>query len=570
MIVQVSGTGGVEAVISDIMRDTEALDTQELSINPTIDGAATQRNAIEFLAAQYERLQFEATQPELMIYSPVVVGNSGPPKLVWRTEVANIGEPAVKELILVDAHTGEIAFHYSLISGAMRRVVTDYDPYTVYHDSHYWDPQPETDIEEVDFAAEYLKDTYDFYLQHHGRENWDDNPDTVLQAYVRFSGSPLPGWAPAMWLGGVIYVRAGSVTDDTIGHEFTHGVTDCECNLTGSGESGAIDESFSDMWGEWIDLENRKDRDGNDDDPDDKWYLWEDDESDPPPDDYRYMKDPPEFSWYPADKQREYVDPDRYNHPDFYDGDDDSGGIHHNCGVGNKLAYLLTDGSSEEDNGQFNGETITGLGMPNENELDASDLYYECQCYLLTSSAEYSDLAYALLLAASNLGFTAAEQEDVVRACRAVEIYSGNTAFSIQDSSGVRVAWFDDLGNLFLAGRQLDIDAEIEGHWKLDETSADSVGINNGILNGSPQWVTGKIDGALDFNGTGDYVSLSQIAALSSSSSGVTISAWIKADLASPLPYYIPIVTQSVYERNGTAVAKPLPVLDLRLSEFLS
>jgi len=85
MIVQVANAGGVEAVISDIMRDTEALDTDKLSVNPTIDGSTAQRNAIDFLAEQYERLQFEATPATLMIYSPVVVGNSGPPRLVWRT-----------------------------------------------------------------------------------------------------------------------------------------------------------------------------------------------------------------------------------------------------------------------------------------------------------------------------------------------------------------------------------------------------------------------------------------------------------------------------------------------------
>ena len=47
-------------------------------------------------------------------------------------------------------------------------------------------------------------------------------------------------------------------------------------------------------------------------------------------------------------------------------------------------------------------------------------------------------------------------------------------------------------------------------HWKLDETSgstaADSVGGNDGTLNGVPVWTPGTIDGGLDFDGSNDYV----------------------------------------------------------------
>ena len=45
------------------------------------------------------------------------------------------------------------------------------------------------------------------------------------------------------------------------------------------------------------------------------------------------------------------------------------------------------------------------------------------------------------------------------------------------------------------------------GWWKLDGNASDSSGNNNhGTLFGNPQWVAGKIDGALDFDGTDDYV----------------------------------------------------------------
>ncbi|MFZ2147931.1 MAG: LamG-like jellyroll fold domain-containing protein [Sedimentisphaerales bacterium] len=52
--------------------------------------------------------------------------------------------------------------------------------------------------------------------------------------------------------------------------------------------------------------------------------------------------------------------------------------------------------------------------------------------------------------------------------------------------------------------------AELIGRWKLDEgsgtTAADSVGNNDGTLYGDTSWAEGILDGALSFDGDGDYV----------------------------------------------------------------
>lgn len=540
MIIQVANATGVEAVISDIMRDTQALDTGNVSINPSIDASTVRQKAIDFMAVQYENLQFEATLPKLMLYSPAVVGNSGPARLVWRTEVGNLGDPVVKELILVDAHNSEIPFHYSLICSAMYREVTDVYP----NPDEFYDEAnccPTGGYIEVDLAFEYLEDTYGFYDIYHSRDGWDDK-GSKLVAYVRYPHQTENAW----WLGSTIFVGEGHLTDDTIGHEFTHGVIQTDSQLVYSGEAGAITESLCDMWGEWIDLENGVSRsESGTDDPDDKWELWEDDLYYESISDKRYMKDPPVFGTACGEHM-----PDRRGSNYWYDpqGGCDSGGVHHNCGVGNKLAYLLCDGTSGEPTGQFNGYTMTGLNIP-----DTAALFYECQRYLLPQSLDYYDLGYLLLLAARNLGMTLSEQAEVEKACRAVEIYNGNCVFSIQDSEGVRVAWFDDLGNLYLAGRQLGIDGAMEAHWKLDETTgseaADSVGGNNGTLSGSPEWVTGTIDGALDFAGAQDqdYVAIgARLVALTGNN--VTISAWINAD--DPGADYSPILRQYFYNTN--------------------
>ncbi|MHC4314875.1 MAG: lamin tail domain-containing protein, partial [Planctomycetota bacterium] len=69
-------------------------------------------------------------------------------------------------------------------------------------------------------------------------------------------------------------------------------------------------------------------------------------------------------------------------------------------------------------------------------------------------------------------------------------------------------------------------------HWKFDDgsgnTATDSAGSNNGALIGNPTWTTGKIDGALSFDGSVEYVVAAPVAPLA----GDTFSAqaWIRID----------------------------------------
>ena len=98
-----------------------------------------------------------------------------------------------------------------------------------------------------------------------------------------------------------------------------------------------------------------------------------------------------------------------------------------------------------------------------------------------------------------------------------------------------------------LAAVDLPPENKLEHWWKLDETSgttaSDSVGPADGTLQDmDPQtdWVDGWIDGALDFDGSDDRVSLGQLDVLKGRT--VTISAWIRAKYSSAA--YSPIVTQ--------------------------
>ena len=60
IIVQVNAESRVVAVISDIMRDTGALDTKKVLLEPAIDALTAKKKGIEFLAEQHKNLEFEA------------------------------------------------------------------------------------------------------------------------------------------------------------------------------------------------------------------------------------------------------------------------------------------------------------------------------------------------------------------------------------------------------------------------------------------------------------------------------------------------------------------------------
>ena len=92
-----------------------------------------------------------------------------------------------------------------------------------------------------------------------------------------------------------------------------------------------------------------------------------------------------------------------------------------NSGVGNKAAYLMTDGSVNESGGQFNGRVVVGLGL-----TKVANIFYEVQTNLLTSGADYLDLYNALYQACQNLvgqsGIAASDCQQVRNATEAVEM----------------------------------------------------------------------------------------------------------------------------------------------------
>ena len=261
---------------------------------------------------------------------------------------------------------------------------------------------PATGIVDADLAYSYFGDTYDFYFTRFGRDSFDGAGATLVGRvrYCEASGTcPYPN---AYWNGSEMRFGANYASaDDVVAHELTHAVTERESNLIYWGESGAINEAFSDIFGEFVDLTNTGGADG----PSVRWLMGED----LPGGAIRSMADP-----------TLYGDPDRRYSLNWYTGAEDYRGVHLNSGVANKLAFLLTDGAS------FNGQTVTGQGIS-----QVAALFYEAQVNLLVPASDYFDLYAALRQAAKNKSWTGASRDTLEAASRAVEINLPGNAVTV-------------------------------------------------------------------------------------------------------------------------------------------
>lgn len=111
---------------------------------------------------------------------------------------------------------------------------------------------PTTNIPVIDEAYSGLGSTFEFYLQVYHRDSIDD-AGMPMNASVHFGTN----YDNAFWNGQQMVFGDGdgslfnrfTIALDVIGHELTHGVTEHDAGLAYSGQSGALNESVSDVFG---------------------------------------------------------------------------------------------------------------------------------------------------------------------------------------------------------------------------------------------------------------------------------------------------------------------------------
>ena len=186
-------------------------------------------------------------------------------------------------------------------------------------------------------AHDYQRKTLDYFWNHHEYAGIDGQGKRSVSVINYGSGGGI-SQNNAFYNAGIdvfSYGIAGGsyrpfcAAQDIVAHEFTHGFTAHTSGLIYENQSGAINESMSDVFGYFVEAEYQ---DGGD------WTEGEDIRINGGAS--RSFSDPPT-----------YGDPDNINHPyfvPFTNNPDmftnDNGGVHSNSGITNKILYLVVQG----------------------------------------------------------------------------------------------------------------------------------------------------------------------------------------------------------------------------------
>ncbi len=264
---------------------------------------------------------------------------------------------------------------------------------------------------------------YSYFLNIHSRNSYD-NANGNVNGFINaiFSCAPPPPGcttannASMSFSGGTLKVglsNAGVLTNsyatiDIIGHEYAHAVTGSSAMLVYEDEWGALNESFSDIFGETTEFFTFGSND---------WLLGSERDNGA----IRSMSNPNAAN-----------DPDTYLGTNWVsivlpcDNTNDNCGVHTNSGVQNFWFYLLTvGGSGTNDNGD--DYTVCGIGM-----AKAEAIAYRNLTMYLGPNSDYTDARTGSISAAEDLyGVGSDEADQVANAWYAVGVGAGATAFSI-------------------------------------------------------------------------------------------------------------------------------------------
>ena len=336
-----------------------------------------------------------AGDTQLRYYNSALLGGSeNRSYLTWRVNV--IGAPDAAA-IYVDAINGAIRFREPFVMEDLDLdietgnndtsiscwILTTSDDQWFDEDGVVSGANPDADGYN---AYNFSKDTYYYWLNRFGHDSYDDDGEDI-ESYVHVGQN----WNNAHYSSScdIFEFGDGYPVKDVVAHEFAHGVTRNFADLIYSNQSGALNESFSDIFGYFVDS--------------DDWQMGEN---------------------LPGGALRDLSNPPAQGQPDrmsnYVNTSGDNGGVHTNSGIHNKVAFLLING------GTHNGFTIQAIG-----KSKAERLFYNMLIYRLWDSSQMIDARNAAIAEASwqflQGNFSQNNICQVQNAYAAVELGNGDT-----------------------------------------------------------------------------------------------------------------------------------------------
>ncbi len=415
-IVHVRPDGVVASVTDALVKDIrESLDTRATLGRDEAIAKAVQTYACEACLTS-------PPEAELM-----VLRHEGRDHLAYRVQLRREDgtDATAMPVYFIDAHDGAVVWSYdnlqagtgrSLYSGTVpvntflyagsyyledhvrgvstvdMRTTTDWQ-YLFTDANDVWDTSSQAAGVDAQWGAAQV---YDYYLAVHGRRGLDGNGGPT--AYRSVDGNTWTmlsrvhygrRYNGAFWNGQTVTcgdgdgrARSAAVGLDTLGHEMTHGLTERTAGLTYSGESGALNESWSDVFAALIERRVRGETAGT-------WTYGEDSYTPRVAGDaLRYMATP-----HSAANQGFTLDDDPDHYSERYTGTADNGGLHFNSGIANKACHLGAMGGTHH-----GGVSMTGIGPD-----AAGRIWYLALTGYMTSGTSFAGARVATLAAAAAL-----------------------------------------------------------------------------------------------------------------------------------------------------------------------
>jgi bacillolysin len=414
------------------------LDADLLDLEPAISASTVVRTIESGVLAQtpdIDRSKVHSAPPELVVYA----ARGRLARLAWRVRVRAVtGRAPAIWVSTTDAKTGEVLDLYddlqtvtgsglgvlgdkkklevvpvsggfamsTTIGGVAIRTRTaeneDNLPGSIVTSRSHtsWDTDVAGAGSAVDAHAN-AASVLEYYKTKHQR-NALDGQGGALESTVHFGAD----FENAFWDGqsmtygdGGQEMRSLAAALDIVAHEFSHGVTSSTSGLQYTGESGALNEAFSDIISAFVEHHVTPH-------PKNNWLLGEAVTLDAPAN--RDMKNPNSIDDQPAHMKQ------------FVETQQDNGGVHINSGIINNAAYLMTMG------GVNNVSKVVvkfGIGWEKSEKL-----WYRANTRYFMETTDFEQAAEDVLQAATDIALTENERNIVECAFKAVGIVSGKCA----------------------------------------------------------------------------------------------------------------------------------------------
>ncbi|OGY86388.1 MAG: hypothetical protein A2233_00525 [Candidatus Kerfeldbacteria bacterium RIFOXYA2_FULL_38_24] len=322
-------------------------------------------------------------------------------------------------------HISDDSADYYLMEDVDKQLLTHDDNYTyeasddeMYKDNDDVWGKDNTDQKPAVDAHYFASIVYDYYndkfavpnvYNHDGKTKIYVHAEDNNIAYGALSSNTDTAWV--MGFGDGDNTNYSSLaTLDITAHEMAHGVTHYAGGLVYAGESGAMNEAYSDIFA--ANVEYYAQQQGLNDDAN-IWWMGEDAYTpNQAGDATRYMDHPTEAP----------------NYVDHYSQYDMGTYLHYNSGVISNMYYLLANGGYND----TSGLTVGSIGIEKSEQI-----VYRALRYYLSPDAQFIDMYYAMLWAAQDLydnqqyNITLDDIENIKQAWQAVGVTS---EFTLDDT----------------------------------------------------------------------------------------------------------------------------------------